>query len=90
MKKASVIYEEKLILTAKYYHPKSDDYLDYTSTIKIKESGKTSIEMILKFAGTYPFMAPMPPENHIIKAPSILELYSKVTRWFKKYGYILK
>jgi hypothetical protein len=34
--------------------------------------------------------APMPPEEHTIKAPAILDLYSKVARWFKKYGYELK
>ncbi len=33
MKKESIIYEETRILTAKYYHPKSDDYLDYISKI---------------------------------------------------------
>jgi len=50
MKKALIIYEEERILTADFYHPKSDDYL----------------------------------------APAILDLYSKVQRWFKKYGYVLK
>lgn len=90
MKKASIIYEEETILTAKYYLPKSDDYLDYKSTIRIKDSGKTPVEMILKFDGIYPFAAPMPPEDHKIKAPTILDLYAKVNRWFKKYGYEIK
>lgn len=31
----------------------------------------------------------MPPEEHTIKAPAILDLYSKLTKWFKKYGYII-
>jgi len=90
MKKASVIYEEKGILTAKYYHPKSYDYLDYISTIRIKDTGKNPVEMILKFDGTLPFAAPMPPEEHTIKAPAILDLCVKVIKWFKKYGYELK
>jgi len=46
--------------------------------------------MILKFDGIPPFVAPMPPEEYTIKAPAILDLYSKVVRWFKKYGYELK
>ena len=46
--------------------------------------------MILKFDGILPFAAPMPPEEHTIKAPAIWDLYSKVARWFKKYGYELK
>ena len=90
MKKANIIYEEKRILTAKYCHPKSDDYLDYISIIKIKDSGKNPVEMALEFDGIPPFAAPMPPERHTIKAPAILDLYSKVGRWFKKYGYELK
>ncbi len=89
MKKAVVIYEERRVLTAKYYHPKSDDYLHYISIIRIKDSGKNPVEMTLTFDGTPPFAAPMPPEEHEIKAPAILDLYSKVERWFKKYGYVI-
>ncbi|ETR68669.1 MAG: hypothetical protein OMM_10287 [Candidatus Magnetoglobus multicellularis str. Araruama] len=90
MKKASIIYEEKRILAAKFNHPQSDDYLHYESTIRIKDSGKTPVEMILKFDGTYPYSAPMPPEEHKIKAPAILDLFSKVDRWFKKHGYVIQ
>ncbi len=90
MKKALIIYEEERILTADFYHPKSDDYLHYRSIIRINDSGKNPIEMILKFDGIPPFAAPMPPKEHTIKAPAILDLYSKVQRWFKKYGYVLK
>lgn len=90
MKKTSIIYEETRILTAKYYHPKSDDYLDYISKIRIKNSGKNPVEMILKFDGIPPFAAPMPPEEHTIKAPAILDLCAKVIKWFKKYLYELK
>lgn len=90
MNKASVIYEETSILTAKYYHPKSDDYLEYVSRIRVKDSGKNPVEMILTFDGIYPFVAPMPPEEHTIRAPAILDLCTKVIRWFRKYGYELK
>jgi len=90
MKKSTIIYEEKTVLTAKFYHPKSDDYLNYDSTIIIKDAVKTPIEMILKFRGIYPYAAPMPPEDHTIKATSILDLCVKMKRWFKKYGYIIQ
>jgi len=43
--------------------------------------------MFLKFDGIYPFAAPMPPEEHKIVAPSIIELFLKAARWFKKFGY---
>lgn len=89
MKRAKVIYEEKSILTAKYHHAKSDDYLDYISIIKIKDSGKNPIEMVVKFDGILPFVGIMPPKEHTFRAPSILELHLKIVRWLKKYGYIL-
>ncbi len=89
MKKAKIVYEEESVLIAKYYHPKSDDYLDYRTKIVIKDSGKTPIQMNLTFDGILPFAAPMPPKEHAIKAKSILELNLKIKRWLKKYGYEL-
>ena len=89
MKRAKVIYEEKGILTAKYHHPKSDDFLDYIFVIKIKDSGKNPIEMVVKLDGILPFVGIMPPKEHTFRAPSILDLHLKIVRWLKKYGYIL-
>lgn len=90
MAKAKITYKEKAILTAKYSHPKSDDYLEYSTLLAIKDSGKNPIEIRLKFVRFYPFAAPMPPEQHSIKASSILDLCLKVMRWLKNYGYELK
>jgi hypothetical protein len=87
MKKANTIYEEKSKLIAQHSNPRLSDYLNYDVVILIKDAGKNPVEMKLTFAGIHPFAAPMPPENHIIKAPSILALYSKLSRWFKKSGY---
>jgi len=89
MAKINIIHEEKSILTAKFYHPKSDDYLDYIAQIIIKDSGKTPVQMKLKFDGIIPFVSVMPPKEHTIKAESILDLYSKTQRWLNKYGYEL-
>jgi len=85
-----IIYEENRILTVKFYHPKSDDYLDYNTTIRIMDSGKNPVEISLKFTGIRPYAAPMPPEEHVIKAVAIIDLYSKLTKWFKKYGYDIR
>ena len=89
MKRAKVIYEEKCILTARYHHPKSDDFFEYNSIIKIKDSGKNPIEMVVEFDGILPFVGIMPPKEYTFRAPSILELHLKIVRWLKKYGYIL-
>ncbi|MBU0992178.1 MAG: hypothetical protein KJ737_06755 [Proteobacteria bacterium] len=85
MKKSKIVYEEEMVLTAKYHHPKSNDYLTYLSTIKTKDGGKNPIEMVLKFDGIPPsYVGIMPPKEYKINAPSILDLYSKTVRWLKK------
>jgi len=90
MKKSSIVYQEKTDLVVKFNHPKCMEYLHYNTIITIKDSGKTPIETYLKFDDIYPYMAPMPPEEHKIKASSITDLYSKLARWFRKYGYIIQ
>ena len=89
MAKSKVVYEEESVLVAKFNHPKSDDYLDCKAKVQIKDSGKTPVQLFLKFDGIPPFIAPMPPEEHTIKAKSILDLGLKIKRWLKKYGYEL-
>lgn len=88
MAKTKIIYVEESVLFAKYYHPQSDDYLEYRTKILIKDSGKTPVHLNLKFDGILPSYAPMPPSEHTIRAKSILDLSVKILRWLKKYGYI--
>ncbi|NQZ58768.1 MAG: hypothetical protein HRT88_15050 [Lentisphaeraceae bacterium] len=90
MAKTKIIYTEDSYLFAKYDHPQSHDLLEYKSNIEIKDSGKKPITMNLKFCGTYPYATPMPPEEHQVKAENILDLHLKISRWFKKFGYIIK
>lgn len=89
MPRSKILYEEKCELTAKFSHPKAKEYLNYGARIRIRDSGKTPVEMRLTFDGTPPFVAPMPPEKHSFKAASIAELYSKTAKWFRKYRYEL-
>jgi hypothetical protein len=89
MAKTKVIYQEESVLIAKYYHPKSDDCLEYIAKILIKDSGQTPVQMNLRFDGIPPFAAPMPPREHTMKAKSVIDLSVKIKRWLKKYGYEL-
>lgn len=90
MKKTSTIYEEKSIIVVKYNHSRCREYLQYDASVKIKNSGKLPVQLTMKFDDIYPDMAPMPPEEHSIKASSIIDLQSKLTKWFQKFGYILQ
>ena len=87
MKKSLIIYEEETELFARFNHPKCQEGLSYQAKIRIMDSGKFPVELTLTFNGIYPYGPPMPPEEHEIKATSIMDLYSKVLRWFRKYGY---
>jgi hypothetical protein len=86
----STIYREESFIYAKYTHPQSEDFLEYKSTIQIKDTGKQPVIMKLRFDGIHPSFAPMPPEEHTIKAANIIELFLKLGRWFQKYGYAIK
>ncbi|MEE9338371.1 MAG: hypothetical protein V3U87_09845 [Methylococcaceae bacterium] len=66
MAKAKIIYEGQPTVYAKFNHLQSDDYIEYSSIIQIKDSGKHPISIQLKFTGIPPSFAPMPPEEHII------------------------
>ena len=90
MAKSNIIYKEQPEIYAKYCHPQSGDFLEYKSTVVIKDSGKQPITMKLTFVGMHPSFAPMPPEKHTIKAKDTFDLYLKLTRWFAKYGYEIK
>lgn len=90
MPKPNILYKEQSIVQAKHYHHQSDDWLEYQSNIQIKDSGKQPVTLELKFDGIYPSFAPMPPEEHTIKAKDIVDLYLKLGRWFGKFGYEIK
>ena len=90
MTKPHIIYEESSCLFVKYDHPQAHEILEYKTDIIIKSTGKKPITIDLKFTGIFPYSTPMPPEEHTIKAETVIELNTKLTRWFKKFGYILK
>ncbi len=90
MAKSKIIYKDFMVVYAKYSHPQSDEFLEYKSTIEIKDSGQQPITMKLKIGDFYVSFAPMPPEEHTIKAKDIIDLYIKLKRWFDKYGYEIK
>ncbi|MFT7673446.1 MAG: hypothetical protein ACI845_001857 [Gammaproteobacteria bacterium] len=77
---AKIVYEENSRIYTKYDHPQSDDYLEYKSKIQIKDSGKEPVTIKIKLDDRQAAFAPMPPEEHSIKAINIIELYVKLNR----------
>ena len=63
------------------------EFLEYDTTLQIKDSGKQPIAIKMKYATFPTSFAPMPPVEHIIRAKDFAELVLKLNRWFGKYGY---
>ncbi|MCK5851329.1 MAG: hypothetical protein KAH23_10475 [Kiritimatiellae bacterium] len=85
MARAKVIYKSKDEVVARFKHAK--EYVHYASTITILDGGKNPVSMKLKFSDIPTFLAPMPPEEHTISAPTLVELFRKLERWLRKHGY---
>ncbi len=86
--KSKIIYKSKDEITVKYLHTPVPEYLSYNSTVTIRDRGKNPVLIQLKFNGILPEFAEMPPKEHEINASTVIELYRKLNRWFRKYGYI--
>lgn len=89
MAKVKIIYKFEDELIVKYIHPRGKEYLSYDTVTTIRENVKTPITIQLEFNGIPPCAAPLPPEEHEIKAMSIIDLYVKLNKWFNNYGYAI-
>ncbi len=85
MAKNNVIFREK----SNFYFKSTccPEYLEYVSELSVKNAGKTPVTLKLVFSGIPPFAAPMPPESQSFNATTIADIFPKVHRWAKKYGY---
>ena len=65
--------------------PRANDWIHYTSILKIKDGGKTPVSLEMIFVPPHPFAFNM-PEKYSIKAESITGAYAKVVKFFKSFG----
>ncbi|MFH1075732.1 MAG: hypothetical protein V1753_02660 [Pseudomonadota bacterium] len=65
--------------------PRANDWVHYTSVLRIKDGGKTPVSLEMIFVPPHPFAFNM-PENHFIKAENVTGAYAKVVRFFKSFG----
>jgi hypothetical protein len=85
MARANIVYTSKDEVAACLMRGK--EFVHYASTTTIKDAGKNPVSMTLTFEGILPFLASPPPEEHTISAPTVVELFRKLQRWLRKYGY---
>ena len=65
--------------------PRANDWVHYSSILKIKDGGKYPVSLEMSFVPLHPFAFNM-PETHSIKAESITDAYVKVVKYFNKFG----
>ena len=65
--------------------PKANDWVHYSSILKVKDGGKKTVFLEMTFVPPHPFLFNM-PEKHSIRAESITDAYAKVVKFFKKFG----
>ena len=65
--------------------PKANDWVHYSSILKVKDGGKYPVSFDMSFVPPHPYAFNM-PEKHSIKAASIMDVYTKVFKYFKKFG----
>jgi len=85
MPKSKILYEEEGEICFKFN--KAPEILDYKTRIIIRDKGKKPVTFELEFSGIEPLAAPMPPQRHKIAGESVTDLFAKIYRWARKYGY---
>ena len=83
MPRYKVIFESKECIQGVV--PLSNDWVEYTSILQVKNGGKMPVSLDMKFVPPHPFSVNMPLE-HTINAESISCLYGKVVKFLWKYG----
>ena len=78
-----IIYESEETIIG--HLPKSDEWLQYTGQLKIRDGGKTPVTLDMTLDLPHPFALNM-PETHSIKATSITDAYAKLVKFFERFG----
>jgi hypothetical protein len=81
-----IIYESEETIIG--HLPKSDEWVQYTGLLKIRDGGKTPVTLEMTFEPPHPFALNM-PEKHSIKAASITDAYARVVKFFERYRIVL-
>ena len=80
----SILYESSEQIEAVFSRAK--ERIEYRGLLRIRSSGVTPVSLELSFVPPYPFSCDV-PETHIVKGRSVTEVYSKLVRFFRKFGF---
>ena len=83
MPRYPIIYESEETIIG--HLPKSNEWVQYTGQLKIRDGGKTPVTLKMSFDPPHPLALNL-PEKHLIRATSITDAYAKVVNFFERYG----
>ena len=86
MPRYKIIYESEETIIG--HLPKSNEWVQYTGVLKIRDGGKTPVTLEMTFDPPHPFALNM-PETHSIKATSVTDAYARVVKFFERYRIVL-
>ena len=80
MPRYKIIYESEETIIG--HLPKSDEWIEYTGILKIRDGGKTPVTLDMTFEPPHPFAFNM-PDTLSIKAISVTEflMYKNLVLW---------
>ncbi|MBI4662424.1 MAG: hypothetical protein HY735_26705 [Verrucomicrobia bacterium] len=79
-----ILYESSEYIEAVF--PRSKESVTYRGLLRVRNSGATPVSLELSFMPPHPFTCNM-PETHSIKGRSITEVYTKLARFLRKFGF---
>ena len=87
MAKYRVLYQSKETIFAR--EKGLGEWTQYDAVITIKSGGKNPVTIDMTFDSEPPFAVEL-PETHKIRAENLTKAYSKVVKFFRRYGFDFK
>ena len=85
MAKFNTIYQSRETIQAR--ERGIGEWIEYDAVITVKDGGKNPVTIDMTFNSIPPFAVVL-PETHKIRAENLTQAYSKVVRFFNRYGFV--
>lgn len=87
MAKVIILYQTKESIYGQHFQSK--EWIEYSLSIKIKDSGKQPVQVEMTFVPPHPFAIDI-PEKRLVKAEDLSGAFTKIVRFFRSWGFEVK
>jgi len=85
--KAKVVYQSEERIFG--FSARSREYIEYSATITIKDSGKKPVSIKLSFVPPHPYVFDMPLTRKV-EAESLSQAFAKIAKFFRGFGFEMR